>query len=507
MNFPDLPPEILCRILLLADAKTIIRCSVVSHTWHETIASCSELQYEIQLCKAGLVSGLPSSMSTADKLQALAKHLRAWEKLDWTSTVVDLPAALDPAMQHKLAAGVFALQEDGTEFVHTLTLQENPPATTHSLGLNPRTFVSLAMDPTQDLLVCAYPTLGPDSESITVAFRSLSANRPHPMARCPSITVETGNDYEPRAIHIADDVVGMLFGDPDVIRVWDWRTGILLVDTQLDMDLPDFQFISPRVFVVASSTDSGWLDIFMISPTNTTVHVARLRLPVGMRPDGEAAWMPGGVDIQSGPVCGHPVRGSFFPGSENRIYLCAYKLALAHGDVRNIRLIVHQRALVRYVSQYVREGRTEYIDSEWDDWGPRGARMLLARQTGLHWVFPVHGERVVFLGDQERQLQVLDFGLIHGDQGNDVGDNDTLVLGPTTIDGLFKESVTTYLPFRRTLLRTDEDFDTLLMDQKHIILGNDDLDLEKQDKFGAVSLWKFPDPGVENDCDASKGIQ
>ncbi|KAJ7644951.1 hypothetical protein FB45DRAFT_736878, partial [Roridomyces roridus] len=384
----DVPPEVLCRILLLTDGQTILRCSAVSRQWHQTIAGCVELQYELQLRKAGLVCGLPRSMTTVDKLQALAKHLRAWEKLDWTSkTVVNLPAALDPAMQHRLVDGVFALQEDGTESIHTVTLEENPRVTTHALGLNPGTFVSLAMDPTQDLLVCAYPTLGRGSESLTLAFRSLSVNQCHPMARHTTITVDTGNDYEPRAIHIADDVVGMLYGDPGVIRVWDGRTGTLLADAQQETFEPDFQFLSPRVFVTICSTDSGWLDIFMITPSEGAVHVARLRLPEGARQEGEPAWIPGGVEIHSGPVCRHPIPGTFSPANEHRIYLIPYRLALAHGHVPHIRLMVHHRTLAGYVSQYVREGRTEYIDLEWQNWGPRGSRMMPTRHTGLHWVW------------------------------------------------------------------------------------------------------------------------
>ncbi|KAJ7617306.1 hypothetical protein FB45DRAFT_933863 [Roridomyces roridus] len=475
MRISDVPLEILCRILVLSDPQTILRCSSVSSTWHDAIAGCLELQYQVELWKAGLVCGLPSSMSMADKLQALAKHRRAWQELDWTSkTEFDLPSS----REHELVAGIFAFREDF-----------GPPL----IDVDPGTLetVTLAMDPTQDLLAVVYSP-APGSDSFTLILRSLSAENPHPMARHPTITIEADNVVlGPRTIQIAHDVVGISFGILGVIRIWNWHTGVLLADVaRLDTRLPDFRFLSPRAFVTASPTESGWIDIFMITPTKApdhagAVHVVRLRFPELARVDGMSLWDSQAIDISGGPVCGHPIRGSFSPRTENGIYLFMHEVhSLNHErQSRWLRLMIHHRTLADYISRYLQADQTECIDLQWEAWGPRNTRILPG--DPLDWIAATHGERIAIRGVEQLQVQVFDFGIFPGDPANDKSEDDALVLGPTTIGAPFNDPVTTYLPFRRTSLET-RDFNRIFMDQEHLIVAEDfEEDFE-------MTIFKFP---------------
>ncbi|KAJ7614975.1 hypothetical protein FB45DRAFT_1109371 [Roridomyces roridus] len=431
-------------------------------------------------------------MPVADKLRALVKHRHAWQKLDWTSkTVVDLPASLHTGRACELVAGMLAFQEDGPD-IYTLTLQEDSRVTKHVLGIDPHTYVRLTMDPTQDLLAVVYrsgPAFGFVSHNL--ALRALSANQPHPMARRPTILVETGRE-ELEMVVIADDVVGISFGAPGSIRVWNWRTGALLADVRRVHTIrPDFQFISPRVFVTASPTDSGWIDIFMILPEKApdsegAVHVTRLRFPELEHADGLSLWNLHAVSIYAGPVYEHPLPGSFIPKNENRIFFFVYRLASTAGETRWMRLMIHHDTLAVHLSRYGREGRTEYLDVKWEDWGPRDTRILAGDRSD--WLVPgtAHGERVVNHVFNRQQLQVLDFRPIPGDPKNNLSEDNSrgFVLGSSTIQGApFKDPVTTYLPFRCTLLATDDEFDTILMDHEHIIVA--------EEHSNKITVFKF----------------
>ncbi|KAJ7609274.1 hypothetical protein FB45DRAFT_876730 [Roridomyces roridus] len=444
-----------------------LAASSVSRQWQETIAGCSRIQYQLELWKAGFVCGLPSSMPTVEKRQALAKHQRAWRRLEWRSkTAVKLPALLRTYAAHALVAGIFAFQENGPN-IYTLPLQEDSRVTKHVLEVDPGTSVLLTMDPTQDLLAVAYyPVHG--SGSLTLAFRSLSVNQPHPMARHPTIPVGS-DDEEELEILMADDVVGIAFADPGIIRVWNWRTGALLADVEVDTDRPDFQFISPRAFVTACRVDSGCIDIFMITPekgpnSEGAVHVARLWFPEAERADGESLWEPSAIGVRSGPL--------FLPRKRKPHLPLRIPTGISRGE-NWMRLMVHHRTLAGYVSRYVRQSGTDCIDLEWEDWGPRNTRVLPGDELDG---FPTaHGERVVILGvdhEDRPRLEVLNFGVIPGDDQSE-DESHTLVLGQSTIRGApFEDPVTTYLPFRRTVRAIDADFESVLMDQEHIIVEN-----------------------------------
>ncbi|KAJ7614956.1 hypothetical protein FB45DRAFT_1064573 [Roridomyces roridus] len=423
-------------------------------------------------------------MPVADKLQALLKHRRAWQKLDWTSkTAIDrVSLGGDKPREHELVARIFAFEKNGPE-IFSLAIQDldqnpRPSLTHHTFSLDPGTYVTLTMDPTQDLLAIIYPS-GTGSESLNLVLRSLSTNQPHPMARRPTILIDTDDEEEFATIQIADDVVGVSFGEPGVIRVLNWRTGVLLANvTELDAYQPAFQFLSPRAFVTASLSDSGMMDIFMITPAQApdrdgVVHVARLRFPELAHSDGVLLWMRHRVSIYSSPVCGHPIQGSFSPGNDTRIYLFLCRLQSQEQETAHVRLMVHHRTLAEYVSRYVLEGRTECIDLEWEDWGPENTRILEGNR--FDWLANAHGEHVAILGARSRQLQVLDFGVIPGDPANDPSEDDTLVFGPSTVLEPFNDPITTYLPFRRTLLDTGDYFNTILMDHEHIIVAQDNV--------------------------------
>ncbi|KAJ7614958.1 hypothetical protein FB45DRAFT_249709 [Roridomyces roridus] len=216
----------------------------------------------------------PSLNASGRKVVSTRQVSACLAKLEWESkTVVDLPALLHPTRARAPVGGVFAFQENGPD-VYTLALQQNtgPRVTKHVLGIHPDTEVGLTMDPTQDLLAVVFlAQIGSDSANL--ALRSLSANQPHPMALFPIITVE---DVEGGLVRmrIAEDVVGVSFekraGYPGTVRLWNWHTGALLADVpQGNAEQNDFQFLTLRVFVTTCAEDSGWIEIFLVTPAKT----------------------------------------------------------------------------------------------------------------------------------------------------------------------------------------------------------------------------------------------
>ncbi|KAJ6535099.1 hypothetical protein B0H19DRAFT_437981 [Mycena capillaripes] len=110
----------------------------------------------------------------------------------------------------------------------------------------------------------------------------------------------------------------------------------------------------------------------------------------------------------------------------------------------------------------------------WDDWGPQNTRMLPGRNH--RWIRHVHGERVALPCQNPNSLELLDFGINPKRTSvkctpPSAGVNTELNLAPSTLgmSGIFRNVVTTSLPYRSTLRLLNEEFDVFLIDQDRII--------------------------------------
>ncbi|KAJ7214053.1 hypothetical protein GGX14DRAFT_618213 [Mycena pura] len=88
VTFGDLPQELLLKILVFTDGKTLVNsCIPVCRSWKSAIDGSIELQLVIELCADGMVAGdLPDS-SVAETLEALYEWRCAWLSLNWSSHI------------------------------------------------------------------------------------------------------------------------------------------------------------------------------------------------------------------------------------------------------------------------------------------------------------------------------------------------------------------------------------------------------------------------------------
>jgi hypothetical protein len=237
--------------------------------------------------------------------------------------------------------------------------------------------------------------------------------------------------------------------------------------------------------------EPGRIEIFTFDADclNSPTEVAILELPELIANGFITA-----MSIQTGPFCANAVSGSPFSKSDDsRIYM----ILIWYNSEQWCELFVYHRCLLKYVLNHIENKEEARICS-----GTTGARktpvcyperIAIADGSGSCVrtcivlppvkplvVGPVHGERVVLPCANRNAVQILDFGVIPGhaepsaDMEPPAHTVTELHLETSTfgVQGVFRNLVTTSLPYRSTLRPLDEQYDLFLMDQDRIIAMN-----------------------------------
>ncbi|KAJ7902426.1 hypothetical protein B0H13DRAFT_2513461 [Mycena leptocephala] len=487
MNAPclsDIPLELLSIILGFTDAKTLLVCSAVCTSWQEIVKSTTELQYTIELWAEGMVRGDSTLFTCTEALKALRDRRRAWRNLEWTSkTVVQIEALNSCA--YALVGSIFAQKPPGPNFlsISLSRLVDEPEnaRSIRSIGLDLQDFQGFRIDPSQDLIAFLFlPPVG----LAYLELLTMSSQQPHPLAVHPHLIFATrGNTRLWNSFEIVDDIIGLFFWGPCYLVLLNWWTGSTIADVSCSISMQDFRFLSSRSYFVVhgnlqvpegETLESGQLEIFTFGGkgTNYPTHVATLKLPE-LNPSGDIESM----QILAGPSCANAMSGTPFSKSNtHRIFMVAMVL-MSSTDFPHYwcRLFVHHRSLHRYVLDYMQEKKTVATIVPWDQWGPQKSRMLVEWYTwnGHHHV---HGERVALPLPNRDSVQILDFNIFPGCDGAVVDPSSTesateLHFGPSALrlDGIFKDTVVTSLPYKNTLRSLDEEYDVFLIDQDRML--------------------------------------
>ncbi|PCH34839.1 hypothetical protein WOLCODRAFT_145533 [Wolfiporia cocos MD-104 SS10] len=475
-----LPTEVLLEILEYLDLLDLLHTKAVCVRLRNVIKGSLELQYKIELAADGLVDGLPSRLTTAERYRLLLDRRRRWRTLDWIEKAyVPIPG---PCQAYELVAGVFAKSmndrmSQGSRHLNATWLPSRRGDVRQiiheDLGVATRDF---AIDPSQDLIALVDAGDGTTDDDqwrdLRVHLRTLSKNAKHPRAASKQLTAPIMLPMGPSFIQIVDDVIGIFsfFHSPGLV-VWNWRTGKILV-LCAGLDLPmgtwDFSFLSSRSYMLCSTAGAGAIELFSFEGdppalqqdlSKRPAHVATLRLPPVK--DGHE---PHQFTTHSGPFVHSPTPGKPFElGPDSRIHL----IALSYGDRgRRFHMFVHNR----FLQSFVRRGPgpaddVQKVTREWPEWGPRNTRFL-EHDVHFQWLRYVHGERVILppimspilprSPRPECTLCVIDFNVhpnrtddpvpLHGADTPGVYEA-SLESSVVTADGIFEHNVVTHLPY------------------------------------------------------------
>ncbi|KAJ7876554.1 hypothetical protein B0H13DRAFT_2347589 [Mycena leptocephala] len=453
LSLRDVPQEILLEILILVDAKTLIKsCSLVCRLWKDTIDSSTELRLSVELWADSMVPGDAGGSTLVDRLDALYKRRRAWLSLDWASRDVFPIEASSRA--YELVDGIFAQLG----------------------GFDSDSFSTICLPSTRDLttkttLIGDLTMEARDFKTSLMWNAVLPTFHPHPLAAIHVLSFPVPNfavGY--LLVDLADDVISLFFDQHIVIVNW-WEGRVVVdIDCSSWMFSPfSFCLLTPRSYILGCGGHACKIEIWSFETSGRSeppIHMATL-------------WLPAHIDthylspqVHSGPFRVNPAaRRPFSKSNEGR--LCV--ISVDYGN-----LIVHHR----YLRRYLLNPGGEAVTIPWDAWGPRHSRMLPSMP--YRWFRYVHGERVVLPPDPEnpRLLQVLDFGRSASRPGGYLGPTSEspalhctveLHTEPSTLhdDLLGSESVTTSLPYRKITRYVDEEYGLFLIDEEQIIAVND----------------------------------
>ncbi|KAI0785775.1 hypothetical protein C8Q75DRAFT_808992 [Abortiporus biennis] len=189
----SLPAELLVKILTELDGKDIIRCTLISHTFHAIIQESERIQYLIQLMWAGMVdvASNPTDSITKRSLlrdySTLAFSQKPEYKLISKISDVDVEDVRGRSVEEVFAQGIFAQRvSDGPKHnvVHLHQLpsikRQVPPSDWRVEVQVPATATvdRIALDPSQDLLF----TLSTEKRRMFGSAFTLSTGQTHPLA-------------------------------------------------------------------------------------------------------------------------------------------------------------------------------------------------------------------------------------------------------------------------------------------------------------------------------------
>ncbi|KAI5991347.1 hypothetical protein EDC04DRAFT_2911589 [Pisolithus marmoratus] len=474
-----LPLELITRILMMLDYRSLAACRQVCHLFNTSIARNSPLQYTLELGAAGKQDNPLSSFDFPRKLAALQRHQAAWRALQWTS-------AKDIPMLHlwELYGGVLA-QSDFNRTIHFRRLPSQIREIEEhswSVSASDTDLRDFTMDPAQDLLVLiARPRRGRRLDArleTAVHLRSLTTGDRHPLAPDPPILRHSADASVVESsliVQVCGDRVAVHFvsheAAPSVLVVWNWKTGQKELDLG-DSELRAFSFLANHYILVGGFGDGGRsARLYVLDPTNCDGEPVALEdvnyRCVFLYPPCSARVTPVGFQIRADPISPRVPPASsnvpFFADRDLRLLVITMCVAVGF-EFASFNLFVLSRALLSSVEGLGPENDRHHF--MWKDWGPRNTRLVRSPHSQA-WVCFVFGTKFISLVDGEsedgedvRMLEVWDFNAIGMRRERCQGVVDTMeVEGDPIIEwhdhdftavyhDAFLENISTSLPYR-----------------------------------------------------------
>ncbi|KAH8077898.1 hypothetical protein BXZ70DRAFT_693506 [Cristinia sonorae] len=381
----DLPNELLEKILLKGEVRSIAQCRSVSKLFHEVITNSTAIQYKIELAVDGFQDGPPGGMSVSERLQALRNRRLAWSTLSPSGTRI-----ITARKAHWIceASGHIAWLDEDLK----LHVWEVPSVfrgikgkewVVSSPHVDFDRAVDVAMDPDEDVLV----VIQDQGTSRMLILLSLTTGDYHPCAQKVEPIPERPHESVKVHVGIFQDYLGVMHSlredgglmKKQVLIVTNWKTGDTLLaledatlaftfapgpyllilyaqrpDINASLCVIDLSALSPQ------AVNSGTIlakALRILGPSAT----AQLMLPTG---NNESAFIL--VSILPLPSSQPPSRAAFYAGEDRAT---VFRLQSSSGQLL---FTVPWKSIIGGLTKVQRQpelgGRLD-----WHDWAPKGS--------------------------------------------------------------------------------------------------------------------------------------
>ncbi|KAM6495007.1 hypothetical protein JOM56_009630 [Amanita muscaria] len=495
-----LPHELMERILLLLDTKSMLKCRLVNREFNAIIQSSTLVQYYLACKAAGVIDNPQSPLSYAERLEALKKREDAWRKLKpMFETTMDIDEGAEGG--YELTAGYFCRGQNYKD-LYCCHLPSSPEDNlqwfripTHGPGQSWSGFMHVFGTAVyeHDLVVNVISSeVGNQADmqrhSLDLVLLKFSTGEHHPLARHPLIHVQRSPSDRPFAsVRIVGDHLALLVDDQDGSKlfIFDWKTGHKRLQhkaTENAYKSSTPVFISSELLLVPDCNLSRF-EVWHILPNpNSPIQILSLQIPaVSAYYYITYSFCHGELSpfLHSMPY--YPPR-PFFPSSENSII--TVNLLFSHAIPGFLqfayKLVIHRRALLDMVQKWTSPSLPEQ-----EDWGPTISRWFPLNTTYHMRIPQSNGQRCVFLDpnphDKRRcTVSVADFNLYNvkrnaemmgqlggrEGEGNDDEDEELEIL---LEEGLFAEEVSMGLKCVVYRAPGEYEFDAVMMDEERLL--------------------------------------
>ncbi|KIL65581.1 hypothetical protein M378DRAFT_518746 [Amanita muscaria Koide BX008] len=351
----------------------MLKCRLVNREFNAIIQSSTMVQYYLACEAAGVIDNPQSSLSYAERLEALKKREDAWRKL---KPVFEMTMDVGRCESWELTAGYYV--RGTSQCLYHCQLPSSPQDNvqwfripTHGPGQSQPGFMHLfgTAVSEHDLVVNVISSeVGNRADmqrhSLDLVLLKFSTGEYHPLAHHPLIHVQRSPSKQPGAtVRILGDHLALVIHDEDGSKlfIFDWKTGHKRLQhkaTERAYRFSDPVFVSPEFLLVPNCILSQF-EVWHVPShpnSNPPVQILSLQIPAVSEPyfiasigcHGELSPF-----LHSMPY--FPSR-PFFPSWENSIIIINlhfYSESLPE-PVRNrvYKLIMHRRALLDTIHKW-----------------------------------------------------------------------------------------------------------------------------------------------------------
>ncbi|KIL60823.1 hypothetical protein M378DRAFT_904498 [Amanita muscaria Koide BX008] len=358
----------------------MLKCRLVNQEFNAIIQSSTLVQYYLACKVAGVIDNRQSSLSCAERLEALKKREDTWRKLtpvfETTIEIINQPKWSNSA--HELTAGYYFLGNKNWKDLYYCHLPSSPqdnPQWSSIPGHGPGqswsgTILDMGMAVYEHDLVVniissevgnqAAAEIGMQ-RSLDLVLLKFSTGEYHPLARRQLIHVQRSSSAQPfTSVKIVGDNLALVVHDQEGSKlfIFDWKTGHKLLEHKATENAYEDSipvFVSPELLLVPNCILSHF-EVWHLFPSRPNpkppVQILSLLIPavsvnysiIHLRCHGELSPF-----LQSMPY--FPPR-AFFPSPEDSIITVNLLLESPPGLRSAYKLIMHRRALLDMIQKW-----------------------------------------------------------------------------------------------------------------------------------------------------------